>query len=290
MDRNTGATYRRRLLKPGAGLLVAAALTAWGLPVRTSVGQSPPQPLTLAGSGSNLPISRLLAEAFRPTHPEITIDIPASIGSTGGVRAAAEGAIAVGLISRPLRDREKGLGLTVVPYARTAAVIGAHPSVADDGITFEDLVNIYSATKSRWKDGREIVVLTREPGDSSIEVLERVVPGFREAYAESQKAKRWTTLLTDQEMNKVLASTPYALGLSDMGAITAERLPIKVLRVNGVPPTPKNVRSGRYPLVKTLAFVFLQENLPAGARAFLEFVRSREGRKILEANGYLPGD
>ena len=153
MKTGTRSTRRLKLLKRGAGLLFVVALTTWGLPVRTSLGQPLPRPLTFAGSGTNLPIIRALAEAFRRAHPDVNIDVPASIGSTGGIRAAAEGAIAVGLISRPLRDREKGLGLIVVPYARTAVVIGAHPTVADDGITFEDLVSIYRGVKSRWKDG-----------------------------------------------------------------------------------------------------------------------------------------
>ncbi|MBI2875544.1 MAG: sensor histidine kinase [Candidatus Tectomicrobia bacterium] len=41
------------------------------------------------------------------------------------------------------------MGLTVRPYAQTAIVLGAHPTVADDGITVEDLVRIYQGTKSR---------------------------------------------------------------------------------------------------------------------------------------------
>ncbi|MBI4590699.1 MAG: substrate-binding domain-containing protein [Candidatus Rokubacteria bacterium] len=192
------------------------------------------------------------------------------------------------MISRPLREPEKGLGLTVLPYARTAAIIGAHPTVTDDRITFEERLQIYKGTKTRWSDGREIIVLTREPGDTSIEVLEREIPGFAPAYAESHKAKRWTTLYTDQGMNRVLARTPYAIGFSDMGTITAERLPIKVLKMNGVLPTPENVLSGRFPLVKRLAFVFLKDKLPDGAKAFLDFVRSSEGGKVLRASGYLP--
>lgn len=266
-------------------VLLTAPLIPW---VSVWAGETPAAPLVFAGSGSNLPLTRLLADAFARVRPEISIDVPASIGSTGAIRAAADGAIAVGLISRPLKDQEKGSGLTVLPYARTAVVIGVHPAVPDDGISFEDLVQIYKGTKSRWKDGREIIVLTREAGDSSIEVLERDIPGFKQAYAESRSVKRWATLLTDQEMNRVLARTPYAIGLSDMGAITSERLPIKVLRIDGVLPTPENVLSGRYPLVKSLAFAFLKDKLPAGAKAFLDFVRSKDGEKILRANGYLP--
>jgi len=277
-----------------ASFLILGFLVVMGTPAprsgSASAGEAPSAPLVFAGSGSNLAITRVLAEAFGRVHPEIRIEVPASLGSTGGILAAVDGAIAVALVSRPLREQEKGLGLTVVPYARTAVVIGAHPSVADDGISLEDLVQIYKGTKSRWKDGREIIVLTREPGDSSIEVLERTIPGFKEAHTESHRARRWFTFYTDQEMGRALAKTPHAIGVSELGAITVERLPIKALRVNGVFPTPETVASGGYPLVKTLAFVFRKETLPTGARAFLDFVRSKQGERLLRSSGLLPAE
>jgi len=253
-------------------------------------GESAAPPLIFAGSGTNLPITRLLVEAFRQHHPEYLIEVPPSLGSTGGIRAVADGAIALGLISRPLKSQEQALGLTSVAYARTAVVIGAHPTVSDDEITFTDFLDIYKGTKTRWKDGREIIVLTREPGDSSIEVLERAIPGFNEVFVDSYKAKRWTTFFKDQEMNQALAAKPSALGLSDIGAITAEKLPIKALKVHGVLPTPDDVRSGRYPFVKTLSFVFVPGKLAPGAQAFLDFVRTPAAAQLLAAHGYLPGD
>jgi phosphate transport system substrate-binding protein len=143
--------------------------------------------LVFAGSGSNLAAARVLVEAFGRLRPDVRIEIPKSIGSTGAVQAAAGGGIALGMISQPLGEWEQGLGLTVMPYARTAIVVGAHPIVADDGVTTEELVQIQLGKKSRWRDGREIIVLTRQPGDSTISVLEQAIPGFSEAYAESQR-------------------------------------------------------------------------------------------------------
>jgi phosphate transport system substrate-binding protein len=268
-------------------LLVVAALTMLFSDVATA-GEPSSAPLVFAGSGTNLAITRLLVEAFGQRHPQVNIQIPKRIGSTGAIRAVAERAVTVGLISRPLRGGESGLGLIVLPYAKTAVVIGVHPTFPEDGITFEELLQIYRGTKSRWKNGREIVVLTREPGDSSLEVLGRAIPGFKAAYAESQQAKRWTTLLTDQEMHRVLAETPYAIGLSDLGSMVVEKLAIKALNVNGIPPTPENARSGKYPLIKTLSFAFFEGTLPAGAKSLLEFVRSRQGEKIIREKGYLP--
>jgi phosphate transport system substrate-binding protein len=267
-------------------LLAALALLILVCPA--IAGQKTETTLVFAGSGTNLPIVRMLAKAFQRSHPGINIDVPASIGSTSGIRAAADGAIAIGLISRTLRESEKKLGLEVVGFARTPLIIAVHPAVAEENITYAEIIDIYRGKKNRWQNGKEIIVLTREPADSSIEVMVTAAPGFREVYEESQKAKRWMTMIKDLQMNENLARIPNAIGFSDLGAIRIERHRIKPLKVNGVAPTLKNLERGVYPLGKTLSFVFHKEKSPPAARKFVDFARSREGVKILLANGYLP--
>ena len=265
------------------------ALAVWALgafPARIGAAAG----LVFAGSGANLEITRLLAEAFVRTRPGVTIEVPPSLGSTGGIKAVAQGAITVGLVSRPFHTEESGLGLTYVPYARSPVVMAVHPSVPDDTISSADLVRIYQGAKTSWRDGREIVVLTRDPGDSAIEVLEQSVPGFREAYAESQKARRWRTLFKMQEMNDTLARTPGAIGMTSLPTGGAEQAKLKVLRIDDVAPTRDSVREGRYRLVRTLAFVFRPGGVPPDAQAFMDFARSRAAVPIILEHGHLPAE
>lgn len=247
----------------------------------------PVRPPILAGPGSNLVAISLLIQAFEKSRPDINLDAPRSMGSAATVRAVADGLITVGLISRPLHDSETGWGLTVLPYARTAVVWGAHPSVQEAGVSTGELVQMFQGAKTRWQDGQEIVLFTREPEDISVQILEQRIPGFREAYQNGHGVKRWTTLHSDREMNRLLAVTPGALGLTDLGSTKVHRSPVKVLQFNGIPPTGPNVGSHRYPLVKTLRFVFRKETLPGQAMAVIQFARSREAEKVLRANGYL---
>ena len=243
-------------------------------------------PLVLAGSGSNLAATQLLIDAFKKIRPEIPIAPLTNIGSTGAVQAAADGVISLGLLSRPLKDKEKAHNLVLFPYARTPFVVGAHAGVVDDGITLSDLVNIYKGTKTTWKNGRTIVVLTREPGESSIDLLQEKVPGFREVYADSIKARRWTMVMKDEQMNERLMTTPDAIGFSDMGTIVAKKLNIKPLKLNGIAPTSANVRNGTYTLFKPLAFTCRNDRLTPEVRAFIEYACSSAGHEILEKNGY----
>jgi|GEM_PF-6526084 len=55
-----------------------------------------------------------------------------------------------------------------------------------------------------------------------------------------------------------------------------------------VVPTPDHVRSGHYPLVKTLYFVFAPDQLAPGTQAFLDFMSSPEATDRLAAHGSSP--
>jgi phosphate transport system substrate-binding protein len=89
-------------------------------------------------------------------------------------------------------------------------------------------------------------------------------------------------------MHEALLTVPFALGLSDLGTITIERLPIRALSIDGIAPTLENIASGRYPFTKTLGLVWHEDTLPDSARAFVEFVQSDDGAGILTSHGYLP--
>lgn len=265
--------------------LCAVATSGWSQESRQQTGQVT---LTVAGSGVNLAITRLLAEAFMQEHPQIIIAVPGSIGTQGAIAATVDGAINLGLISRPLKDEEKALGIVAQPYARVAMVVGAHPTVQDAGITSEDLIAILKGVKTRWQDGNEIIVQVREKFDSGMQILGKAIPGFNEAYWESLEAKRWSVSFTDQDANRALSTTPYALGVTDFGMVATEKLNIKVLQYNGVLPSRDTVENGTYPLVRQLAFIYRADKLSEEVTTFLKFVASDAGRRILQAYHYVP--
>lgn len=250
-------------------------------------GWSAADQLVLAGSGSNLPGIRLLIDAFRKQHPRVSFAPVVNIGSSGAIQAVADGAISLGLISRPLKESEKRHRLIVTPYAHTAVVVATHPGVPDTDLTSADLIDIYRGIRTTWNNGTEIMVLTREPEESTTEMLMARIPGFAEAYRKSLQERRWMVVMRDELMNRKLIDTPGAIGFSDMGSIISEKLAIKPLKLDGIPPSPAQVRNGTYPLRKTLAFVCRKDRLTPSARAFIGFSCSAEGHRLLESNGYV---
>jgi phosphate transport system substrate-binding protein len=247
----------------------------------------PSHVLHLAGSGSNLPISRALAEAFQVRRPDLHVVVFASIGSTGGIQAAYDDVIDLGLVSRPLRPREAALGLHVTPYARVPVVVAVNLGVPDESIDADDLIDMYAGRRAAWSDGTPIVVLQRERGDSSHQAVAAVVPEFATVNEEAYREARWRVVDSDQAMQEALSITPGAVGLFDLGAIVLQRLPVRPLRIAGIAASEASVQSGRYPFSKDLAFVSVDQP-GAAAAEFLRFVDGEDGRRLMRASGYIP--
>lgn len=242
--------------------------------------------LHLAGSGSNVPLTRALAEAFLEREAGAQIVVFESIGSSGGVMAVYDDVVDLGLVSRPLKEHESALGVLTIPYARVPVVAAVNLSVPDRSITVEALVDIYAGRKVRWSDGSPIVVLQREPGDSGHRAVGEVVPEFAAVDAAAYQSKRWRVILHDGAMQEALAMTPGAIGLLDSGALSLERLPLRALEIDLIAASEASVQSRRYPFAKDLAFVAVEE--PAGLTAeFIRFAHSDEARALMRRHGYI---
>ncbi len=278
----------------GAGTVVSAAaggpvppfLDYDGAPVvEVDAHAHPDVVLHVAGSGSNLPLTRALARAFE-SRGRGRVIVHASIGSRGGIRATRDRAVELGLISRRLTPAERTLGVVEHPYARTPVSFAAHPSVPVDDLTTAEILALYRGERSTWPDGTRVVVLQREPGDSSHRAVEAVVPQFGPVNERAYEEARWSVLHHDAAMREALENTTGALGLFGQGAIPA-LAGFKPLRVNGVTPGTEPMDGSRYPFHKDLSLVSLGN--PVGLRAdFLAFVRSEEGRALIRDLGYMP--
>ena len=191
-----------------------------------------------------------------------------------------------GLVSRPLSETERSEGFKTIDYARVGAVFAVHPSVPDDDVTYDDILQIHQGNKKTWSDGRKISVFIRGLHDSSNQVFFPLIPGFYEVINESINQKRWPIMYHDNDMANSLRSKEGAFGHTDTTEIIMNG-GIKVLSVNGVEPSQENIRSGNYKYVKNLAFVYKGE-LQGRAKAFIDFVISTEGQAIIEKNGGVP--
>lgn len=236
----------------------------------------------LAGSGTNLPITEKLAVAYKKK-TGVPVEVAKSIGSDGAVKAVQDGTLKLGLLSRPLTENEKSAGLRTLPYAMVGVVFAVHPSVPEKNVTYEDILLIHRGEKSLWADNKRMLVLIRGMHDSSNQVLFSFIPELAKEIQDSIAQKRWLVMYHDIDMANALRTKEGSFGHTDTTEIKV-RGGIKALSVNDVEPTIDNMKNGKYPWVKKLSFVYKAE-LTQQAKAFIEYVNSPEGVKIVEENG-----
>jgi phosphate transport system substrate-binding protein len=262
-------------------------------PGAASEASSAPAPkpaslLRLAGSGSNVPLARVLADEFLAKRPWLRVRVHESIGSAGGARATRDRAVEIGMISRPLDPAEQALGLTVIPYARVAVVVVANPTVPIRGVSREELLALYEGRREFWSDGTEVTVFLREPGDSGHLAAHAAIPGFAEIERQAAETRRWSVLFHDRAMQEALISTPGSIGLLDQGLAVIQDLPLAILDYDGHAPNEAAVRSGDYPITKDLSFVIVDDDTDPLVREFIAFVFSADGQRVIRQSGYVP--
>jgi len=243
--------------------------------------------LLIAGSGTDLaPVARI-AEIFEQSNPGQHVRVAQSIGTSGATRALADRAIDIGLASRPLTIEERASGIEEHPFARVALAPTVHEHVARAAIETTELARIYTGEVARWPDGTPVVPILRQPGDSAMRAIATSSPELEAAIRAARTNGRGLTRYTDQEVRDTLLAVPGAIGFLDAGTIALERLPLRPLELDGVPPTAAMVRSGRHPFVLTLSLL-TRTDARARVRAFVELATSEEVAELLGAAGYAP--
>lgn len=280
------------------GALVVLVVLVGALTAVAFVGQSevPPRssrplplesapregPLLLAGSGSNLPLTRRLVQAWMAAGGG-DAQVLASVGSGGGLQALRDGVIDIALVSRPLREEEAS-GMEVVPYARAGIVLATRLPL--EGMDLPTLRAIYAGTHTETPRGQRIVPILREEGDSTFAALSAQDPEFGAAIRSAQLEERFRSVFTDQSMEHVLSTVRGSIGLLDQGFLSAQATDVRSVPF-GAAPTPALLARGDYPYTKDLLLALPRSPRPS-AMAFVDFVRGSMGRHIIRTAQYMP--
>jgi len=243
-------------------------------------------PLVIPGTGDSQQLLSELARAFERTHPGMAVEIPDSIGSSGGIKSLLAGNAVIVRIARPLKASERQAGLDSQLFALSPVVFTANLEQACvQNLTSEQVVDIFSGEIDNWSllgncPAHTIYVANREAGDSSRTTIEAYLPAFN---AISEPAGE--TVYSTPDTVRVLQRYAYTVGYVPLAALDNSQLTI--MAFDGVEPTPENVRERRYPLVIQLALAW-KGPFPQSAEQFVEFLFSTEGQHLIATQKLVP--
>ncbi|MEW6657436.1 MAG: phosphate ABC transporter substrate-binding protein [Thermodesulfobacteriota bacterium] len=239
-------------------------------------GKSGGHALCVAGSTSVQPFAEKLSEVYMQQHPGMRIDVQGG-GSSAGIFAAQQGAAELGASSRELVAAEKNLHEIAIAWDGIAVIV--HPGNPLNNLNLQQLRQLFQGKITNWQalglPPHAIDLITREEGSGTREAFEHLVMG-----------KTYITpaaLVQDSNgaVREIVAGDPYSLGYISAGLVD-ER--VKAVAVDGVLPTRENIKKQTYKLVRR--FLLVSRVPPAGdCKAFVDFILSPQGQRLLEAEG-----
>lgn len=251
------------------------ALLMAGLMMGLAACGRPSAAVRIAGSTSVQPVVEVLAEAYRRAGGErVTIQ---GGGSTAGVQAVLTGVASVGAVSRRLTAAESAQGLVAHTMGQDLLVLVVHPANPVAGLTLPQLRRLFAGEAVDWAElgGRSgpVHLVSREAGSGSREAFREMIgPVSPRAIVQSSAGA----------IRLAVAGDPQAVGYVNLSALQAGG--VKPLRVDERAPGQPG-----YPLARPLALVTRGE--PSGeVAAFLRFVRSSAGQRLVAEEGLVPVD
>lgn len=268
---------RRSFSKIAIVLLLATAIPAGNAATAET--------LRVGGTGSAVGMLQQVGTQFTAA-TGVKVDVVASLGSSGSLRALADGLLDIAVPARPLKSDESAAGLRQATVLRTAYVM-ATSHFETTGLKSADLAKIFASEKPTWADGTPIRIILRPQSDTDTALLGQLFTGMGEALEAARRRAELPTAATDQDNAALADRTTGSLTGTTMTQIKTEHRNLHVVPLDGVEPTLANFESGAYRYAKKLYFIVRRDST-AEAQRFLDFLHSPPGVKALRETETLP--
>jgi phosphate transport system substrate-binding protein len=242
--------------------------------------------LTITGASTLAPLVSELAKRFEERNPGVRVDVQMG-GSSRGIADARQGVSDIGMVSRDLKPDEADLEGHAI--GRDGISIILHQSNPVESLTSEQVASIYTGRVTTWKEvggaDTPIVVVNKAEGRSTLELF------LHQFKLKNSDVKAQVIIGDNPQGIKTVEGNPAAIGYVSIGAAEVaiqQGSSIKLLPMNGIAASTQSLRSGAFPLARTLHLVTRKGVRNELAERFISFAQSRDVHDLVEKQYFVP--
>jgi phosphate transport system substrate-binding protein len=255
---------------------------------------------TIVNTGSDTMVNLALAwaEVYMGLRPEVRISVTGG-GSGTGIAAMINGTVDIANASRAMKPEEikaaQVNGITPVEFAvaRDAIAVVVHPSNPVNGLTLQQLSDIYTGKITNWSqvggEERPIVLLSRESNSGTyVYFLEHVVR-LEDPKSDLLFSPETLLMPSSEGISAEVRQNPNAIGYDGLGYVTPDQKVLAVARDASSPyvlPSVETVNDGSYPIARPL-YMYTAGEPTDQVKAYLEWILG-EGQAIVPTLGFVP--
>ena len=212
-------------------------------------------------------------------------------------RKIVDGNVDIIFVAGPSKEQEayaaeKGVELVYTPIGREAFVFFVHPDNPLEGLTLEQIRSVYSGETTRWdqlgvRGLGSIRAYQRSEGSGSQTAMERFVmrdtplmPAEKEMVQDSMGGM--VEQVSDYRNHKNAIGYSFRYFVEDLH----QEGNVRVLSVDGIPPTLENIKNGTYPLSVDLCLISRKNDPNPNVQKMIDFMLSEDGQQIVRKTGY----
>ncbi len=186
----------------------------------------------------------------------------------------------------------KGVELVYTPIGREAFVFFVNSKNPVDDVSLDEIRGIYSGEITHWgelgaKSLGEIKAYQRDEGSGSQSTLVQLMAGKKLVKAPTEEVINGMggvfEKTSDYKNNKNAIGFSFRFYADEM----IRNNGIKLLCVNGVAPTEKNIANGTYPIASEF-YAVTRSDMSENTHLLLEWILSEQGQELIQRTGYTP--
>lgn len=248
--------------------------------------------ITVKGSDTMVILAQKWAEVYMKKNPTQTIQVTGG-GSGVGISALINGSTDIATSSRPMKSSEtqklkarfNSLGVEI-PCAKDGISIYVNKANGVSELSVKQIGQIFSGQITNWKQVGGV--------DAGIKLYGRESSSgtfvfFKDNVVKTDYAPSCQTLPGTAAIVNAVKKDKYGIGYG--GAAYAEGVKdCKVKKDDKSPaylPTAETIKNKTYPISRYL-YMYLRNRPTGETKAFIDWILSPEGQKIIEGVGYFP--
>jgi len=248
--------------------------------------------ITVKGSDTMVILSQKWAEVYMQKNPNATIQVTGG-GSGVGLAALINGSTDIANSSRPikaseldkLKQRYNTLGVEI-PCAKDGISIYINKANGVNELTVKQIGQIFSGQIKNWKEVGGIDAGIRLYGRES---SSGTFVYFKDNVVKTDYSPSCQTLPGTAAIVNAVKKDKFAIGYG--GAAYAEGVKdCKVKKDDKSPayaPTAETIKNKTYPITRYL-YMYLKSRPTGETKAFIDWILSAEGQKVVVETGYFP--
>jgi phosphate transport system substrate-binding protein len=238
--------------------------------------------IDISGGTAHIKCEKEIIKKIIKKNPSIKITISGG-GSGVGIKQVSEGVVDLANSGRipTKKEIEKG-NLKIYQFAIDGIAVAVNPNNKITDLTSKELRDIFSGNITNYKQlgyqDAPINLYIRDKSSATLKVF------WKKALNKVDISKKARVVSSNAAMKSIINKDINGIGIISVGVADSS---IKLTSIDNIYPSIENIKNGVYKISRGLYILSKGEPKPL-AKAFIDYIRGKEGAKVVSKYGFIP--